>query len=135
MIIPVSQIRNRQQGTVKIGDTLFVNGSPHVECTRCGKPIKLTDSHKITIGRWHRDIKLEPDTYGTLHQVEEVKLILRSVHGCSECWDLQDQEKQQAKRLAAMPNQKLKVVFFPMNECDGRSAGLTPGQLPKVRVK
>jgi hypothetical protein len=64
-IMPVSHIKGKVDETVKIGDTLFVNGVPHVECYHCKTPIRRfqiverggnmkADNYKITIGHWQR---------------------------------------------------------------------------------
>lgn len=36
-LLTVSQMKNRSKGMVKIGDTLFIDGSPHKVCGNCDK--------------------------------------------------------------------------------------------------
>ncbi len=132
-LMPVSQMLNRHRGVERIGDTLFIDGSPHVECQHCGIPIKLHDSRKIVIGYWppkEQAIVVDASTNIAAVEVVHRPPILKSVHGCADCANEQNMQ-QQAQRGSSKPL----IVFYHMKECVGARNGLTAGKLPEIRKK
>ncbi len=154
-LMPVSEMKNRHRGVERIGDTLFVDGSPHVECARCGIPIKLHDSRKIMVGRWPKSedkVVIDSDT-NEMH-IESQRAqpkpyagikpkpnngnrlpIIKSVAGCFDCWNLQQTEMLREQTRQLLPEEKRKIIFYPMAECEGKRNGLTAGKLPEIRKK
>jgi hypothetical protein len=142
-LMPVSQMLNRSRGTVKIGDTLFVDGSPHVECGFCGVAIKLHDSRKITIGYWppkEEILTINPVT--NVATIEAVKKppVLKKAHGCADCFNRQDTEQRIENLRKLQPTKdgkedRHKTIFYMKGEAIGGPSGLTPGELPAVRKK
>ena len=115
--IPVSQITKRDRSTVVIGDTIFVDGSPHNVCTVCGMPVRQYDMKKVTILRyWHREdvlgnVKLEN---GNLVQQVETKYrpILYSAPSCFDCWNSQDLQRQSFQYLMRQDLRKSDLVYY-----------------------
>ena len=133
-LTPVSQF-NQSKGTVKIGDTLFVDGTPYTVCGRCELPIKkftygevethsatykdrqtyksggstqrVLKEYRIFLGFWKESEESTFDSKG----VESITIkwipIIHSKSGCFDCWNEQEQERQRNKALGVN-----KAVFF-----------------------
>lgn len=127
------------KGTQKIGDTLFVDGVPFIECAHCGMLIKkyAYGEVKASRGKSHRELKeykisilirwkeLEEDDFsrdekgrlitvqGNLIPVIRLKRIpvLIQRAGCFDCWNVQYQQKQQIN-----PG----IVAFNVKDCRGQ---------------
>lgn len=116
--MPVNKTYSLTRGTVKIGNTLFVNGSPHLECNICKAVYKMADSPVTVYGR--RDGKAveqkpykatvlygwtnpEPDiriVNGYPENVAKSAPIVRQVECCFACWNKQQAAKAWSARLA-----------------------------------
>lgn len=94
------------QGTVKIGDTLFVNGTPYKQCGHCGIPIKQFDGDiRVVAGRDKKSREIRPFKITLLlgwDRIEELAFVdgfqtilvkhrpkLLQALGCLECWSKQ----------------------------------------------
>lgn len=98
-------IASTESESVKIGNTLFVDGSPHVECGCCKQPIKLHEG-QVSI-RGVRDGKVKefkdysvPMLIGWMELTPEIiyedgfptlkrniRPALKTVKACFECWN------------------------------------------------
>lgn len=116
--LPVNKTYSLTRGTVKIGNTLFVDGSPHHECNICGSIYKAADAPVSVYGR--RDGKVaerkpykatvlygwtapEPDirvVNGYPENVAKSAPIVKQVECCFACWNRQQDAKARYSRLA-----------------------------------
>lgn len=117
-LFTVSEVKAWSKGTFKAGDTLFVDGVPHVQCARCGAISKASEGQRnvvkaqgghttkygkrdarmvatvkpymITVGYWVKDETIETDAEG--HMLVKVKWYpkLSQRPGCFDCWHAQD---------------------------------------------
>ncbi len=130
---PSNGIKPFIRGTQKIGNTIFIDGSPHVECAHCGIPVKLHDSRKIVIGYWQKkeeSLVIDPITNEGRIEIQHKPPVLKSTHGCAACSNRQLQEQQNQKG-----SRKPIIVFYNLNDCIGNKNGLTAGDLPRIRKK
>jgi hypothetical protein len=99
------------KGTQKIGDTLFVDGSPYTECGRCGVVIPLTEGWRerrvrygqlrwinrifkiVMLVRWEHDIEHKLGPHGEEELVNKCRPIVKSVPGCKSCYEAQEQQR------------------------------------------
>ena len=104
-LLNVSEV-NRDRRSEKIGSTLFINGTPHVTCGRCGQIVKAFDAKSITFGKFKQ---IESSTM--INRIEHIevswKLELFSRPGCFECWNVQAKEKAAIKASGSS-----KAAFF-----------------------
>lgn len=127
-LLTVSQVINRSKGSVMIGDTLFIDGSPYKACGNCEKPIKQygDNAHiKVVNGRKSREAQGYKITMGLYHDVEEYSINpdgllvvevkrrarLWQVPGCFDCWNFQDQAKRDKIVIEARGG-KVSLVFY-----------------------
>lgn len=135
----VSEMQKRSKGIVKIGDTIFIDGSPFVECAKCGVPIKLAESKKITVGYWPRKEAeyITNETTGEWELKEDTPKPpkLRKAHGCVECSNIQLQEQADNNWVAKRGGKQF-TAFFETKECDGNTkTTLNPGRFPIEKRK
>jgi hypothetical protein len=106
---------------VVIGDTLFVDGTPHKTCTRCGAIIRQHDAKKITflhgwkyVGTTTKNI---PTEHGFIHEVtDQYKPILHTDVGCTDCWNVQDRDRQNKEWLVKQGKATSSLVYFEAKE-------------------
>jgi predicted nucleic acid-binding Zn ribbon protein len=137
MLIPVSQIRNSHKGVEMIGDTLFVDGSPHKVCLRCGAPVKQFEGecHTQTKGVANQQKKqraIEPykivfmlikwveeyilDANGNASEiVRKERKIIRSGSACFDCWNVFQLMKLRVE-TANKQNGTNKIAAFSFND-------------------
>lgn len=122
----VSAFHAYPQGTIKIGDTLFVDGSPYISCAICQTVIKLADgetiqaytglktkvwdgslrstkqriikSYRVLKGFWLRQWESSIGADGVEDRTVKVIPIVRLVPACLSCWQRQEDQRSQQER-------------------------------------
>ncbi len=123
-LAPVSEVKQWHKGWKVIGDTVFIDGSPHIYCAICGilekkfngavhvavsggRKQKQIVSYKVMVGKWifTQDTIWDKDGFPSIQSK-----CMPSIHqepACFKCWEVQQQRK------AANPG---KAVFYKLSE-------------------
>lgn len=139
----VSAFRAYPSGSVKIGDTLFVDGSPYISCSICQMVVKLSDgqsvqaytglktkmwdgslrsmkqriikSYKVLKGFWLRRWESTVGADGVEDRTVKIIPIVRLVPACLTCWQRQEDQKALAYQVASRAGEEPRIVFYGMD--------------------
>lgn len=136
MIHNVSTVKQWTKGVIKIGDTLFIDGSPWISCGVCDIPIRKVDAfngtkhtvvskgkkqqtieqYKVMVGYWlYEEDEVYVDKDGQSIFRRKSKPILHSVPSCFDCWQkLQDMKAAKNKKMNDGRTDHL--VFYPSKD-------------------